>query len=855
MSSLGEGERAARYVDARPKSTVPHAGPLRGASARVTAEDAQGRGWPAAGPFRVYPYGRAGRRPGGTGNLLTGGPVDYHRSSRRRGASAGLRPDVSGAADITFFGASMSIGKRVAGLLHGGPGVGWVGGYLVVSWGVLQFTDTMGSLLGLPLWFGKAVLGLLGVGLVAVAVTALLHGGEAALEEVSAARNRWRRNVTWRRTGLVGLAAFAVLGAGTAGHLGARALGVGPVGTMMARGILPEDVELVLAELEDHTGEPGVARAATEALRVHLSQSPTIRLAPSARVRAALERMAAPPDAALDLATAREVAVREGLVAVVGGEIHRVGNGYTVSARLVAAETGEDLVAALETAREPDDVVEAVERVSLRLRERIGESLRSVRRSPPLGRVRTSSLAALKSYTEAVDANLQGEFERCILLMDEAIALDSTFAMAYEGRAACNQNLGRNPAQQVADRILAYEMRDRMTEEERLRATAIYHQFVTQDRRQAIEAWEAYAARYPDRAAPLFNLANLYAETRELARAEATALRGLELSPSSLVVLINLAFYQANQGRFADALATLARFEAEAPGANLAWRKATVHLAAADWEAARLELAEARERARGSASQRALVATLQSGLALTLGRVGEAERLLREAMEADLEGGDRERYHLRAIALAELYLSARRDTAGARAVMDQALTTHPLEALDPLDRSYLGLARLFAAVGAVDRARSYIARFEEEVEPLLPAATVSHRVRAVLAEAEGRLEDAVAEWRLEDEEREDPLPALAHMGALFDRMEEADSAIAYYQRYLTTPSRLRYNSDPDWRGHVLERLGRLHEARGEAREAARYYAMLVELWADADPILAPRVDYARDRMRRLLSER
>jgi tetratricopeptide (TPR) repeat protein len=748
----------------------------------------------------------------------------------------------------------MNNSKRVWRLPQGGPGVGWVGGYLVVSWGVLQVTDTVASLLGLPLWFGKAVLGMTAVGLVAVGVTALLQGGEAAREKGSAARRRLRRTVTWRRTVLGGLVALTVLGLGTAGHLGARAVGVGPVGTMVARGILPEDVELVLADLEDHTGEPGVARAATEALRVHLSQSPTIRLAPSARVRAALERMEAPLDVPLDLATAREVALREGLVAVVGGEIHRVGRGYTVSARLVAAETGADLVAALETAREPDHVVEAVERVSIRLRERIGESLRSVRRSPPLGRVRTSSLAALKSYTEAVDANLRGEFDRCVLLMDDAIALDSAFAMAYEGRAACNQNLGQNPAQQVTDRIRAYEMRDRMTEEERLRAAAIYHQFVMRDRRQAIEAWEAYASRYPDRAPPLFNLANLYAETRDLARAEATLLRGLELSPSSLVVLINLAFYQANQGRFADALATLARFEAEAPGVNLAWRKATVHLAATDWGAARIELAEARERARGSASQRALVATLQSALALTLGRVAEAERLLREAMEADLESGDLERYHPRAIALAELYLGARRDTAAAAAIVEQALASYPLETLDPLDRSYLALARFFAAVGAPDRARAYVARFEDDVVPLLPAATVTHGVRATLAAAEGRLEDAVAEWRREDEERDDPLPALANMGALFDRLGRPDSAIAYYHRYLTTPSRLRYNSDPDWRGHVLERLAHLHEARGEAREAARFHAMLIELWADADPVLAPRVDHARKRIEALLGE-
>jgi tetratricopeptide (TPR) repeat protein len=733
--------------------------------------------------------------------------------------------------------------------LQDGPGWGWVGGYLVVSWGVLQVTETVASLLGLPLWFGRALLALLGLGLIAVVVTALVQAGGLAAAGAPVPSVRLHRLMTWRRVALVGVVAFMILGAGTAGHLGARALGVGSAGTMIARGLLTEDAELVLAEFEDHAGEPDVARATTEALRVHLSQSPTIRLASTARVRDALERMTLPAGARLDLATGREVALREGLKAVVGGEIHRVGSRYTISARLIEAESGAELVAAIETAREPDDLVAAVERLSLRLRERIGESLRSVRSSPPLGRVRTASLQALKSYTAGADANLHGEFERCALLMEEAIALDSTFAMAYEGRAACNQNLGRNPALQISDRVRAYEMRDRMTEEERLRLTAIYHQFVTADRRRAIEAWEAYSARYPDRPAPLFNLANLHAQRRDWARAEETLLRGLELSPSSSVVLINLAGYLANQGRYAEAKATFARLEQLAPDLDLAWRKATLHLAEGDWEAAGAELAIARERARGSPAQRANVATLQALLAQTRGRHAEAERLLREAMVDDHQAGDFERYHVRAITLAELFL-VRSDSAGALGVVEEALATRPLASLDPLDRPYLGLVSLFAGAGALDRARAALAEYEREVAPLRPGATVPHRVRAALAVADGRPQDAIAAWLLEEENEEDPLPALANLGSLHDRLGQADSAIAYYRRYLTTPSRLRYDSDPTWRGHVLERLGHLHETRGENEEASDNYAMLVELWADADLSLRPRLDLARARLRR-----
>jgi tetratricopeptide (TPR) repeat protein len=262
----------------------------------------------------------------------------------------------------------------------------------------------------------------------------------------------------------------------------------------------------------------------------------------------------------------------------------------------------------------------------------------------------------------------------------------------------------------------------------------------------------------------------------------------------------------------------------------------------------------ARDHARGNAGQRALVATLQSALALTRGRVDEAERLLRDAMVADLETGDAERYHVRTMALAELYLLARGDTAGALAILDDLLATHPLRSMEPLDRSYFGLASLFATAGRLDRARRALAEQEREVAPILPV-TVPHRVRAALAEADGRLEDAVMEWRLEDEAEENPLPALAHLGSLYDRLGQPDSAIAYFRRYLTTPFRIRYDTDPIWRGHALERLARLHDDRGETREAARHYAMLVELWSDADPPLQARVEYAQQRIGALTAVR
>lgn len=727
----------------------------------------------------------------------------------------------------------------------------FVAGYLFIAWVALQVTDTLASLVGLPLWFGAGVLTLLGAGLFVVLITALLQLPlKRRSSTVSAGEGRLRRVFTWRRAALVGVGGLSILGLLTVAHLTARALGIGSLGTLVTRGVLAADGQLVLADLEDHAGDPAATAALTQALRVHLSQSPTITLLSASRVGEVLERMAADTVTTLTAERAREVAQREGLKAVIAGALHGVGSRYTVTARVVAAESGEELLTVIETAGSADELIPAVERLSIRLRERIGESLVSVRSSPPLSRVRTASLAALKAYTAGNDANSRGDFERCALLMDEAIALDSLFAMAYEGRAACNQNLRRDYAQQVEDRLRAYEMRERMTDHERLRFTAVFHQFVTRDRRQAVAAWEAYLEQYPERTSALFALANLYAEGRDWARAEQTLQKGLEAEPSSLIVLINLGGYQINQGRIAEAEETYARLARELPAVDLSWWLAAMWLARTDWAAAEQAIEAGRERARGNVMQDARMAGIQGHFALIRGRLAEGEQRLREAMTTERTAGDVELYLIHAFDLATTLAHVRADTATALALIREVLRQHPLESLEPLQRPYLELAEAYAATGETELARARVADWERDVAGRIPGQTVPHWVRAALAAAEARYEDAIIDWRREDGEREDPLPALVHIGSFYDRIGQADSARVYYERYLTTNSRIRYHMDARWRGPVLERLAELYDERGEPETARSYRARFVELWAGADPELQPRVNAARARLTR-----
>jgi hypothetical protein len=83
----------------------------------------------------------------------------------------------------------------------------------------------------------------------------------------------------------------------------------------------------------------------------------------------------------------------------------------------------------------------------------------------------------------------------------------------------------------------------------------------------------------------------------------------------------------------------------------------------------------------------------------------------------------------------------------------------------------------------------------------------------------------------------------------------ADSAIARYEVSLDHGEAFGLDGSTRQIPITLERLARLYDARGDLEQAAGYYGRFVELWADADPDLQPRVEAARARLEEIVRER
>ena len=216
--------------------------------------------------------------------------------------------------------------------------------FALAAVGVLALAQLLVRLLGLPDWaFAGAV------GLAAAALPFMLWTGAIERRRARAGVPHW---LTWRRALVSAGSGFGLLGVVTATHAAMRQLGIGPVGTLVASGVLAERDRLVLADFENRTKDSTLGPSLTEALRVDLAQSGVIRLLDEAAVGQALVRMGRAPATPLDPALARDLAQREGAKAVVHGQIDPLGRGYVVSAELESAADGTALVSLRETAQD-----------------------------------------------------------------------------------------------------------------------------------------------------------------------------------------------------------------------------------------------------------------------------------------------------------------------------------------------------------------------------------------------------------------------------------------------------------------------------------------------------------------------
>jgi tetratricopeptide (TPR) repeat protein/tRNA A-37 threonylcarbamoyl transferase component Bud32 len=635
--------------------------------------------------------------------------------------------------------------------------------------------------------------------------------------------------------------------------------------TLLSTGVLKEREPLLVAEFENRTPDSLVGPAVTDAFRLDLGSSPVVTVLPPTKVSDALERMRRPPDTRLDAALARELAVREGIKAVLTGQVARLGGGFLLSAELVSPESGDVLAAYRETAPDSTQVIAAIDRLSSRLRARIGESLRSLRNEPLLTQVTTSSLAALHKYIEGqVAGDVSGDYVRAVALLQEAVALDSGFATAWRTLGAFQDRLG-NREQGVAALTKAMQHADRLTELEREHTRAIYYYAVTGEYEQAVAIYRDLARRYPHDSLAANNLAVAYYVLHQNVLAESIWRARLDtIHPWTPGGQLNLATGLVALGRRAEAARMVEQAGRLFPDAGgVGWYRERLAFTADDYTTADSLGRELLQRYGDTPWDKAADNRDLAGIALARGRLTEAERYLRAAMAVNADAGQAPEYLREAAFLGYVDIWFRGHPALGLRTIEAALHQYPLQSIKPLERPYLILAVAYASAGRPEQARSLLSEYEATVDPVLRRIDEPTRRWAWghVAMAEGRLADAIAQFQAYAPAPRGCLPCgQTALAQAYDRSGNTDSSIAVYERYLATPSLYRLDEkitladDPTQLAPACKRLGELYEARGDTARARRQYTRFVKLWRDADPELRPAVVEVQQRLQHLGGE-
>jgi len=666
-------------------------------------------------------------------------------------------------------------------------------------------------------------------------------------------------HVSWQRTwlgGAVAVGAFVVL---VVGFMVMRALGIGPAGSLIGRGAFGAKEKLIVADFRSPSNDSTLGATVAEAIRTDLTQSANLNVMTRAAVREVMQLMRKDPAASLLYETAREVATREGAKALLDGAVDKVGTGYVVSARLVSALDGGELATFRATAANDGELISSLGELAKDVRERVGESLKSIRDTKALERVTTSSLPALKKYVEGMYViEALDDRERGRAMLYEAVTIDTTFAMAWRRIAASYAGQGSGRAAQMAAIEKAYRYRDRLSDNERLTTEAGYHSYgPNPDLDKTIAAYEALLESDSLSSPALNNGGTRYGTKRDWVRAEVLLRRAIAIPEPFGGSFGNLIQAQLAQGKFAAAESTAAKFRATLPSSAAHWQS-DAYLAIARMDFDSLDkLARTTYADPKASTQRDFSTLLLAQVNSVRGKVRDAIRWVGEAEAIQIQQSETKMPVLRASLdsawFRTFYLA---DVEGGREQVRRALARTPMESLPPSERQWGYLVYIAHAAGDAAAARSALQAFERDLPQMgvAQSAGALAEVRGFAALAAGRPAEAIPYFREADRTYAScDRCAMINLARAFDLAGQRDSAMAYFQRFVDTPHSFLFE-DQDWLAGSYKRLGELYEAAGDLPKAVINLEKFVTLWKDADPELQPKVRDARARLERIRAE-
>ena len=661
------------------------------------------------------------------------------------------------------------------------------------------------------------------------------HGGER--------RDRGGRGQHHRRRRVRGIAvAAAVAAIAAAAWLG---------GAWMSKRMRPADSSgagkrdwVLVAEFDGPADDPGLTAAARELVAAGLDQSKVVAAVPRSQLKEALRLAGKPDTTRVDAAVARELAYRSAVRAVVEGNVGRLGKGYSVVLRVSDVDKGTLLLTVNDAAKDDDDLIPVLTRLTGKLRDRLGERSGDLKVSRAVMPVATPSFEAYRKYVRGFSLqNDESDDRGSIAVFREALAIDPELAPAWMMIGYGFSHLGLNDSSRMAfEEALRHP--DRLGEARRLYVESALAQ-ERNDLPAAFAAIDRLVREYPSPFAYANRGVLLAMWTGRYEEALRDQERALEIVPflPPLGLLRNQFEYLLVLGRLAEAETTASRFR----GSHARIAPLGLAVAGANWARAESCAAALLDDPTAGSGVRVTTAFALASEQAARGRVVDSRRMLERMRQiADVNdpiavGRSEQRARLMLL-VASGGTPQARDIAATR---DTSLAGRITEGWSA------------AVAGDLPRARELLRTVQAS-----PAAELARQgagpvlLEASIATRAGKWDEAVrllgppARQGIElgfvtDGVGRVPMRWL--VGDAWERLGRPDSAAVYFELVLSTDRTewerrlpLRMVSSFAHRRLVLlyARMGRLEDAR-------RHWQILTETVRDPDPAFRPMIEEAR----------
>jgi serine/threonine protein kinase/tetratricopeptide (TPR) repeat protein len=354
-----------------------------------------------------------------------------------------------------------------------------------------------------------------------------------------------RRNVPWTSFALAGALLLMLM----AGGLYWRS---------HRSGKLTDKDTIVLADFTNTTGDEVFDSTLRQGLSVQLEQSPFLSIISDEQIQQTLGLMGQPPETKLTPAVSRDLCQRTSSAAVLHGSIAQIGTQYLLTVKAINCVSGALLASTEAQASDKNHVLDALGKTASEIRNKLGESLSTVQKyDTPLEEATTNSLEALKAFSLGETITDSKGSAEAIPFFKRAIELDPNFVMAYFELGQAYGNL-REDALSSQNFQKAFELRNRVSEYEKLAVEAAYYGGVIGDLEKSRQSYELLAQIYPRDGLAINQLGFTYSALGQYDKALPQMREQLRLYPESPISYSAFAIVCLRLNRLEDARAALA---------------------------------------------------------------------------------------------------------------------------------------------------------------------------------------------------------------------------------------------------------------------------------------------------------